>query len=54
MTAVNFVESSVAVNTYPIAVLKDAPKPDLAKRFVDSVAGEHGQKVLSEAGFDKP
>ena len=54
VAGVNFVESSVAVNTYPIAVLKDAPKPDLAKKFVDSVTGEHGQKVLSEAGFAKP
>ena len=54
VATVNFVESSVAVNTYPIAVLKDAPKPDLAKKFVDLVTGEYGQKVLSEAGFDKP
>ena len=47
-------QADVAVNTYPIAVLKDAPKPDLAKKFVDLVTGEHGQKVLSEAGFAKP
>ena len=52
VATVNFAES--AVNTYPIAVLKDAPKPDLAKKFVDLVTGEHGQKVLSEAGFAKP
>jgi molybdate transport system substrate-binding protein len=42
------------VNTYPIAVTKDSPTPDLAKKFVDLVTGEHGQKVLSEAGIDKP
>ena len=54
VAAVNFVESSVAVNTYPIAVLKDAEKPDLAKKFVDLVTGEYGQKALSEAGFAKP
>jgi molybdate transport system substrate-binding protein len=54
VAAVNFVESSVAVNTYPIAVLKDAQKPDLAKKFVDLVTGEYGQKTLSEAGFAKP
>ena len=47
-------QADVAVNTYPIAVLKDAPKPDLAKKFVDLVTGEHGQKVLSDAGFAKP
>ena len=39
---------------YPIAVLKDAPKPELAKKFVDLVTGERGQKVLAEAGFAKP
>ena len=54
VATVNFIESSVAVNTYPIAVLKGAPKPDLAKKFVDLVAGEYGQKVLSDAGFAKP
>ena len=54
VSTVNFVESSVAVNTYPIAVLKDAPEPDLAKKFVDLVKGEYGQKVLSDAGFAKP
>jgi molybdate transport system substrate-binding protein len=47
-------QADVAVNTYPIAVLKDAPKPDLAKKFVDLVMGEHRQKVLSDAGFAKP
>jgi molybdate transport system substrate-binding protein len=54
VATVNFVESSVAVNTYPIAAVKAAPKPDLAKKFVDLVAGEYGQKVLSDAGFAKP
>jgi molybdate transport system substrate-binding protein len=54
VATVNFAESSVAVNTYPIAVLKDAAKPDLAKKFVDLVTGEYGQNVLSEAGFGKP
>ena len=47
-------QADVAVTTYPIAVLKDAPKPDLAKKFVDLVMGEHRQKVLSDAGFAKP
>jgi molybdate transport system substrate-binding protein len=54
VAAVNFVESSVAVNTDQIAVLKDAPSPDLAKKFVDLVAGDYGQNVLSKAGFAKP
>lgn len=54
VAAVNVVEASVAVNTYPIAVLRDAQNPDLAKKFVDLVTGEYGQKALSEAGFAKP
>ena len=54
VTAVKFVESAGAVNTYPIAVLKDAPQADLATKFVDLVTGEAGQKVLSQAGFAKP
>lgn len=51
---VDFVESSVAVNTYPIAVLKSAANVDAAHKFVDLVMGEAGQKILSAAGFAKP
>jgi molybdate transport system substrate-binding protein len=51
---VDFVESSVAVNTYPIAVLKSATDVDAAKKFIELVTSEAGQKVLSQAGFAKP
>jgi molybdate transport system substrate-binding protein len=51
---VNFAEAAGAVNTYPIAVLKDAAHPDLAKKFVDLVTSESGQKILAQAGFAKP
>jgi molybdate transport system substrate-binding protein len=54
VTAVDFPESSAAVNTYPIAVLKSAADATAAKKFVDLVTGEAGQKVLSQAGFAKP
>jgi molybdate transport system substrate-binding protein len=54
VTAVAFPESSDAVNTYPIAVLKQSKNQDLAKKFVDLVTGETGQKVLNAAGFAKP
>ncbi|WP_234816322.1 molybdate ABC transporter substrate-binding protein [Mycolicibacterium agri] len=54
VATVEIAESGAAVNTYPIAVLKDAPQKDLAKKFVETVTGEYGQKVLSEAGFGKP
>ena len=54
VTAVAFPESAGAVNTYPIAVLKQAKNPELARKFVDLVTSEAGQKVLSAAGFAKP
>jgi len=54
VTAVAFPESAGAVNTYLIAVLKQAHDPELARRFVDLVTGDAGQKILSAAGFAKP
>jgi molybdate transport system substrate-binding protein len=54
VAVVAFPEAVGAVNTYPIAVLKDSKNPELARKFVDLVAGESGQKVLSAAGFAKP
>ena len=54
VTAVPFPESADAVNTYPIAVLEQSKDPELARKFVDAVTGEAGQKVLSAAGFAKP
>ncbi|MGV9801188.1 molybdate ABC transporter substrate-binding protein [Mycobacterium sp. NPDC003449] len=54
VTSVDFPESDQAVNTYPIAVLKQSEHQDLAKGFIDLVSGEAGQKVLGEEGFVKP
>jgi molybdate transport system substrate-binding protein len=54
VAAVEFPEAAGAVNTYPIAVLKESKTPALARRFVDLVTGEAGQKVLNTAGFAKP
>lgn len=54
VTSVPFPEAAQAVNTYPIAVLKDSQNSELANRFVDLVTGEAGQKVLAEEGFTKP
>ena len=31
-----------------------AENPDLARKFVDLVTGESGQKILNQAGFAKP
>jgi molybdate transport system substrate-binding protein len=54
VTAVAFPETSDAVNIYPIAVLKQSKNQELAKKFVDLVTGEAGQKALNAAGFAKP
>jgi molybdate transport system substrate-binding protein len=54
VAAVSFPEAADAVNTYPIATLKESKNPELARKFVDLVTGESGQKVLSAAGFAKP
>jgi molybdate transport system substrate-binding protein len=54
VTAVNFAESSQAVNTYPIAVLVNSKQQDLARQFEDYVTGPQGQQVLHDAGFGAP
>jgi molybdate transport system substrate-binding protein len=54
VAAVAFPEAAGAVNTYPIAALKGSKNPELARKFVDLVTGESGQKVLNAAGFAKP
>jgi molybdate transport system substrate-binding protein len=54
ITGVSFPEAAGAVNTYPIAVLKQSQNPELARKFTDLVTGEVGQKVLAADGFAKP
>ena len=54
VASVAFPEVAGAVNTYPIAVLKESKSQELARKFVDLVTGEAGQKVLNAAGFAKP
>ena len=54
VTTVNFPEAAGAVNVYPIAVLKKAPQPTLAQKFVAAVTGDAGQNVLAQSGFAKP
>lgn len=51
---IEFPESSRAVNTYPIAVVKTSARPDVAAAFVAFVTGSVGEDVLSAAGFGKP
>ncbi len=40
------------VATYPIAALKDAKDPELAREWVAFVTGEEGQRVLEKWGFE--
>ncbi len=40
------------VATYPIAALKDAKDPDLAREWVDLVTSDEGQRVLEKWGFE--
>jgi len=54
VTAVSFPEAAGAVNTYPIATLKQAGNATLATKFVDLVTGSAGQTILTKAGFGKP
>ncbi|WP_316778313.1 molybdate ABC transporter substrate-binding protein [Streptomyces sasae] len=51
---VEFPESANAINEYPIALLKNAPNPTVAKAFIALVQSAEGQQVLNEAGFLKP
>lgn len=54
VTTIPFPESSGAVNTYPIGVLKGSKNPATAQKFVDLATGPDGRKVLAAAGFAAP
>ncbi|HUH72484.1 MAG TPA: molybdate ABC transporter substrate-binding protein [Mycobacterium sp.] len=54
VTTVNFPQAAGAVNVYPIAVLKKAPLPTLAQKFVALVTSDNGQQILAGSGFAKP
>lgn len=51
---VDFPESQDALNEYPIAVLADAPQPELAAAFVELVRSPEGAAVFEAAGFGTP
>jgi molybdate transport system substrate-binding protein len=54
VTGVAFPEADQAVNSYPIAVVKDAPQADLAREFVSFVRGATGRRELTKVGFTVP
>ena len=41
------------VATYPIAVSESASNPELARKWVDLVSGEKGQRTMEEWGFER-
>jgi molybdate transport system substrate-binding protein len=47
-------ETQQAINTYPIATLKNSKNPAVAQAFVDYVLSPEGQAVLAKAGFAQP
>ena len=40
------------IATYPVAALKDAEDPELARKWVDLVTSDEGQRVLDKWGFE--
>jgi len=54
VTKVDIATSGPNLNTYPIAALSGARKPDLAKAWVSLVLSGQGQKALADAGFGNP
>jgi molybdate transport system substrate-binding protein len=51
---IQFPEAQQAINTYPIATLKNSKNPAVAQAFVDYVFSPEGQAVLAKAGFAQP
>ncbi len=51
---IQFSEAQQAINTYPIATLKESKNPALAQVFVDYVLSPEGQAVLAKAAFAQP
>jgi len=54
VSGVDIPEQQQAVARYPIAVVKDARNPRLARAFVAYVLSTEGQRLLTEFGFSRP
>lgn len=50
---IDFPEANKAINEYPMVTVKNAPQKKLAAQFESLVMSPAGQKVLTQAGFDK-
>ena len=51
---IEFPETADAVGTYPIGMLRTAPRPEAAAAFIEFVLGPTGQKILTDDGFGTP
>ena len=51
LTTLDIPDQFNVVATYPIALLKNAPEPELASQFVEWVLSSKGQQVLAQYGF---
>lgn len=51
---VEFPESAESLNTYPIALLRDAPNATAAKAFIRLVTSPEGRRTLARSGFLTP
>ncbi len=51
ITAVAIRESAAAVNTYHIALTRDAANPAGGRRFIELLTGPTGREILRRAGF---
>jgi molybdate transport system substrate-binding protein len=54
VAAVEIPDALNVVARYPVAVLKRAQKPDLARTFVEFLTGSEGQSILKRFGFLAP
>jgi len=51
VTAVDVPDAFNVIASYPIAVTKDASKPDVAAAFIEFILSAAGQQILADAGF---
>jgi molybdate transport system substrate-binding protein len=54
VTTINVPDAYNIVALYPVAVLRDAPEPELAARWIDFLLPPQGQAVLLKYGFVPP
>lgn len=54
LVAIALPDDLPTATTYPVAVVRDAPNPDGARRVVDFLRSDRGRAILAELGFGTP